>query len=304
MKILIAEDDTTSRLLFAATLRKLGHTVTAVEDGRKAWEAWQKDEYPLLISDWMMPDIDGLQLCRMIRSEPGLQYTYIILLTALDSKGSYLEGMDAGADDFITKPFDEEQLAARLRVAERILGLHQKLHIQATRDYLTGVWNRASIMDYLQKELKRGARQDICTSVMIADLDHFKRINDTYGHPTGDEVLQEAARRMSGVLRGYDRIGRYGGEEFLITASGCDWSEAMALGERICSSISSAPVNSRAGQIDMTVSIGIATSCGQVDDTGELIAAADQALYQAKEAGRNRVELSKLTTESRPRTWR
>jgi diguanylate cyclase (GGDEF)-like protein len=109
---------------------------------------------------------------------------------------------------------------------------------------------------------------------------------------------------MSGVLRGYDRIGRYGGEEFLITASGCDWSEAMALGERICSSISSAPVNSRAGQIDMTVSVGIATGCGQVDDTGELIAAADQALYQAKEAGRNRVELSRLTTESRPRTWR
>ena len=102
MKILIAEDDTTSRLLFAATLRKLGHTVTAIEDGRKAWEAWQKDKYPLLISDWMMPDIDGLQLCRMIRSEPGLQYTYIILLSALDSKGSYLEGMDAGADDFIT----------------------------------------------------------------------------------------------------------------------------------------------------------------------------------------------------------
>ena len=133
MKILVAEDDTTSRLLFAATLGKLGHTVTAIEDGRKAWEAWQKDEYPLLISDWMMPYIDGLQLCRMIRGEPGLQYTYIILLTALDSKGSYLEGMDAGADDFITKPFDEEQLVARLRVAERILALHQKLHIQATR---------------------------------------------------------------------------------------------------------------------------------------------------------------------------
>jgi two-component system, cell cycle response regulator len=304
MKVLIAEDDTTSRLLFAATLRKLGHTVTAIEDGRKAWEAWQKDEYPLLISDWMMPDIDGPQLCRMIRSEAGLQYTYIILLTALGSKGSYLEGMDAGADDFITKPFDEEQLVARLRVAERILGLHQKLHIQATRDYLTGVWNRASIMDYLQKELERGARQGICTSVMVADLDHFKRINDTYGHPTGDEILQEAARRMSGVLRGYDRIGRYGGEEFLITASGCDWSQAMALGERICSSISGEPVNSRTGQIVMTVSVGIATGCGQGEDAGALISAADEALYRAKEAGRNRVELSGRTVGSRLRILR
>lgn len=292
MKILIAEDDTTSRLLFAATLRKLGHTVTAIEDGRKAWEAWQKDEYPLLISDWMMPYIDGLQLCRLIRAEPSLQYTYIILLTALDSKGSYLEGMDAGADDFITKPFDEEQLAARLRVAERILGLHQKLHIQATRDHLTGVWNRAAIMDYLQKELDRGARQGVCTSVIVADLDHFKRVNDTYGHPTGDEVLQEAARRMSGILRGYDRIGRYGGEEFLITASGCDWSQAMALAERICSSISAEPVNSRSGKIPMTVSLGVAIGYGQGEDAGVLIAAADEALYRAKKAGRNRVELS------------
>lgn len=292
MKILIAEDDTTSRLLFAATLRKLGHTVTAIEDGRKAWEAWQKDEYPLLISDWMMPYIDGLQLCRLIRAEPSLQYTYIILLTALDSKGSYLEGMDAGADDFITKPFDEEQLAARLRVAERILGLHQKLHIQATRDHLTGVWNRAAIMDYLQKELERGARQGVCTSVIVADLDHFKRVNDTYGHPTGDEVLQEAARRMSRILRGYDRIGRYGGEEFLITASGCDWSQAMALAERICSSISAEPVNSQSGKIPMTVSLGVAIGYGQGEDAGVLIAAADEALYRAKKAGRNRVELS------------
>ncbi|SOD42693.1 GGDEF domain-containing response regulator [Nitrosovibrio sp. Nv4] len=296
MKILIAEDDATSRLLFAATLRKLGHTVTAVENGRKAWEAWQKDEHFLLISDWMMPDVDGLQLCKMIRGEPNLRYTYIILLTALDSKGSFLEGMDAGADDFITKPFDEEQLATRLRVAERILGLHQKLHIQATHDHLTGVWNRAAIMGHLQKELERAAREGTCTSVIVADLDHFKRVNDTYGHPVGDEVLQEAARRMGLALRGYDRIGRYGGEEFLITASGCGWNEAMALAERICSSLSRQPVNSGAGQIPMTVSLGVAVGCGQGKDTGVLIAAADEALYRAKKSGRNRIELSNQTT--------
>ncbi len=192
MKILFAEDDTTSRLLFGATLRKLGYAVTAVENGQEAWDAWKQDEYPLLISDWMMPDIDGLQLCRMIRAEPSLQYTYVILLTALDSKDSYLEGMDAGADDFITKPFDEEQLAARLRVAERILALHQTLHTQATYDRLTGVWNRAAIMDYLTTELERTARQGTCMGVIVADLDNFKQVNDTYGHPAGDTVLQEA----------------------------------------------------------------------------------------------------------------
>jgi diguanylate cyclase (GGDEF)-like protein len=290
MKILIAEDDTTSRLLFGATLRKLGHTVTAVEDGHKAWKAWRQDGYPLLISDWMMPDVDGLELCRMVRGESSLQYTYIILLTAMDSKGSYLKGMDAGADDFITKPFDEELLAARLRVAERILGLHQKLHIEATHDRLTGVWNRAAIVDYLQRALQRSARENSCIGVIVADLDHFKRVNDTLGHAAGDEVLQEAARRMELALRPDDRIGRYGGEEFLITVSGCDWSQITGVAERILGAINAAPVMSPAGEIPVTVSLGVAMGGGPGEDAGRLIAAADEALYRAKKAGRNRIE--------------
>jgi diguanylate cyclase (GGDEF)-like protein len=292
MKILIAEDDTTSRLLFAATLRKLGHAVTAVENGQKAWEAWRAEAHPLLISDWMMPDMDGLQLCRMIRAEPSLQYTYIILLTALDSKGSYLEGMNAGADDFIIKPFDEEHLAARLRVADRILALHQKLHIQATHDRLTGVWNRAAIMDYLQAELKQAERDATPTGVIVADLDHFKLINDTFGHPAGDVVLQEAARRMQFALRPYDRIGRYGGEEFLITAPGCGWGHIATLAENIRSAVNAAPVESQYGQISMTVSLGAAIGGGKGEDAGALITAADEALYRAKKAGRNRAELA------------
>lgn len=295
MKILMAEDDTTSRLLFGATLRKLGYTVTAVENGQKAWEAWKQDEYSLLISDWMMPDIDGPQLCKMIRAEHSLQYTYIILLTSLDSKGSYLEGMDAGADDFITKPFDEEQLAARLRVAERILALHKKLHIQATHDRLTGVWNRAAIMDHLEEEVERAACQSTPIGVVVADLDHFKQINDTYGHPAGDAVLQEAARRMRHVLSPHDRIGRYGGEEFLITISGCTGSDVMSLAEQIRNSISMDPVDSQSGGIPMTVSLGVAVGGNQAgEDAGTLIAAADKALYRAKIAGRNRVEFSNL----------
>lgn len=291
MKILIAEDDTTTRLIFGATLRKMGHTVTAVEDGGKAWKAWQQEEYSLLISDWIMPDIDGLELCKRIRAQPSLQYTYIILLTSMDGKGSYLEGMDAGADDFITKPFDEEQLAARLRVAERIIALHQKLHIQATHDHLTGVWNRAAIMNYLRGEVARAKRQSTHIGVIIADLDHFKRINDTYGHPAGDAVVQEAARRMQLALRPYDRLGRYGGEEFLIIASGCDLSQTVALAERIRSFMSADPVISHAGEIPVTASLGVAVGSDQVGkDAGALIAAADEALYRAKKAGRNRVE--------------
>jgi two-component system cell cycle response regulator len=291
MKILIAEDDTTTRLIFGATLRKMGHTVTAVEDGGKAWKAWQQEEYSLLISDWIMPEIDGLELCKRIRAQPSLQYTYIILLTSMDGKGSYLEGMDAGADDFITKPFDEEQLAARLRVAERIIALHQKLHIQATHDHLTGMWNRAAIMGHLRGEVERARRQSSHMGVIIADLDYFKRINDTYGHRTGDAVLQEAARRMQLALRPYDRLGRYGGEEFLIIASDCDLSQTTALAERIRSFMSTEPVKDQFSEIFVTVSLGIAIGSGQAgEDAGALVAIADEALYRAKKAGRNRIE--------------
>jgi two-component system, cell cycle response regulator len=245
----------------------------------------------------MMPDIDGLELCRMVREEHSLQYTYVILLTAMDSKGSYLEGMDAGADDFITKPFDEELLAARLRVAERILGLHKKLHIEATHDRLTGVWNRAAIVDYLQRALQRAARENTCIGVIVADLDHFKSVNDTLGHAAGDKVLQEAARRMELALRPDDHIGRYGGEEFLITVSGCDWSQTMMLAERVRRTISTGSVMSEAGEIPITVSLGVAMSGGvSGEDAGRLIAAADEALYRAKKAGRNRVEYSSQTS--------
>jgi two-component system, cell cycle response regulator len=294
MKILIADDDTTSRLLCGATLKKLGHSVTAVEDGQKAWEAWQQDEYTLIVSNWMMPNIDGLELCRMIRGEAGFQYpyTYIILLTSMDSEDSYLEGMEAGADDFITKPFNEKHLAARLRVAERILGLHVKLRGEATHDRLTGIWNRAAILDYLQRELTRAGRQKFAVTVFLADLDRFKDVNDTYGHAAGDRILQEAARRMKTSLRPYDRIGRYGGEEFLIIASSCDRSEATVLAERIRRSISEVTIGWSSREIPMTVSLGFATCEKGSTDAASLIAAADEALYRAKNAGRNRVEFN------------
>jgi two-component system, cell cycle response regulator len=294
MKILVAEDDTTTRLLFSATLRKLGHMITAVENGQEALSAWQNGDYPLIISDWMMPDMDGLQLCKMIRAETSLQYTYIILLTSMEGNDNYLEGMDAGADDFISKPFNEEGLVTRLRVAERILALHNKLYIQATHDSLTGVWNRAAIMDFLKVELERTIRQGNCMGVIIADLDHFKKVNDTFGHPAGDAVLREAAQRMHRALRPYDRIGRYGGEEFLITAPNCDLNQTLALAERIRCAINIEPVKNQNVEISMTVSLGVAIGCNQSgENSGELIAAADEALYNAKKAGRNRVEFSR-----------
>jgi diguanylate cyclase (GGDEF)-like protein len=299
MKILIAEDDTTSRLVLAATLKKAGHEVAAVKNGREAWEMLQEgDGYSLVISDWMMPDMDGLELCRHIRAQHSNAYTYIILLSALSGKTNYLGAMDAGADDFITKPFDAEQLEARLRVAGRILDLHQTLRTNAMYDSLTGLLNRAAIMDSLQQELDRAARESKTLGVLLSDVDYFKRVNDTHGHAAGDAVLREVAQRLRRSLRSYDKIGRYGGEEFLLVLPTCDEKNGLALAERLRHAIEATPVSIGAEAITVTASMGIAIgSAGSQGRMDALIQAADAALYRAKAGGRNRVELAEPEPE-------
>lgn len=292
MKILIADDDTTSRLLLGATLKKLGHEVTAVENGRQALEAWRQEQHTLLISDWMMPELDGLELCRLIRDEPALQYTYIVLLTSLAGKGRYLDGMGAGADDFINKPYDEDSLAARLHVAERILALHEKLRVAATHDRLTGLWNRAAILDHLEQAL-RNPNGNAPPGIILADLDRFKAINDSHGHAAGDSVLQEAARRMQACLGDGERVGRYGGEEFLIVAADADAARTRALAESIRAAIGDTPVHAAAEPLMLTLSLGAALAQPEGDeDLSALIASADDALYRAKRGGRNRVVMA------------
>ncbi len=291
MKILIAEDNLTSRLVLSATLKKFGHEVTATSDGQQAWDALEKEHFSLLISDWMMPEVDGLELCRRIRAKNSQGYTYIILLTALSGKTSYLDGMDAGADDFITKPFDEDQLVARLRVAERILGLHEKLQTQAMFDGLTGLLNRTAITNCLASEMERAARAGLPLSVVLLDLDHFKRVNDVYGHAAGDAVLQEAAKRMKNSMRGYDQVGRYGGEEFLIVAPGCSANDGLTLAERVRLCIGDKRIETPQGALDVTCSLGVALAHNTPREGPDaLIARADAALYRAKASGRNRAE--------------
>ncbi len=305
MQILIAEDDAVSRLVLSATLKKMGHEVRAASSGSEAWAALDEMHYPLLISDWMMPDMDGLELCRRVRTfhdegRRGAPYTYIILLTALGGKTNYLDAMDAGADDFITKPFDADQLAARLRVAERILALHQTLRAQALIDALTGLSNRGAIMDNLRQEIERAARQNSSVSVILADLDRFKNINDTHGHEAGDDVLCEAARRMKSSLRPYDHIGRYGGEEFLMVVPNCGPTEAAIVAERVRCCLASSPIHAARKELLVTSSIGVCCSnvMTSVDgqshkpDVAALIRHADEALYRAKDEGRNRVVMS------------
>ena len=295
MKILIADDDTTSRLLLGATLKKLGHVVTAVEDGLQALACWRREQPALIISDWMMPGLDGLELCRLIRAEPALQYTYVVLLTSLAGKGRYLDGMQAGADDFISKPYDEELLAARLQVAERILALHHALRVEATHDRLTGLWNRAAILNSLQQQLDQASEEGTCVGIVLGDLDHFKSVNDTYGHAAGDRVLQEAARRMQSCMDAGERVGRYGGEEFLAITTGSDPSRAAVVAESMRAAINGRPMASPAESLRITASFGVATSRVKSEVGAEaLIAAADAALYRAKQGGRDRAEMAPL----------
>lgn len=299
MKILIAEDDPVSRRLLEATLCKWGHEVIVCADGSIAWQVLQQaDAPPLAILDWMMPGMDGVQVCRAVRTRATEPYVYLILLTAKQQKTDVITGLEAGADDYIIKPFDSNELRMRLRAAGRILNLQaelifarEELREQATRDSLTRLWNRAAIMEILQRELDRTKRTGVPLSILLADVDHFKRVNDAYGHLAGDAVLREIARRMHVALRPYDGIGRYGGEEFLLILPDCDTPGAIALAERLRLAVASEAIILAEGVIPVTLSLGIAT-CENFVEASAFIGAADSALYRAKDGGRNRIELA------------
>ncbi|MDH3445196.1 MAG: diguanylate cyclase, partial [Deltaproteobacteria bacterium] len=226
------------------------------------------------------------------------RYVYVILLTAMDRLNDLVEGIEAGADDYITKPFELQELSARLCAGRRVLDLQHELlaaqkalEIRATHDALTGLLNHAAIIERLAQELDRAGREKTAVGVILFDLDHFKQVNDNYGHRVGDQVLSETAIRIKGTVRPYDLVGRYGGEEFLTVVPGCDVQSAANVAERVRDALSSSPVFTPAGQIFVTVSAGVsAASLERMPEATWLIDGADRALYRAKQLGRNRVD--------------
>jgi len=290
MRVLIADDDRLSARMLEANLTKSGYEVTVVSDGGHALQILRSDDRPqMAILDWMMPVMDGPEVCRQVRKSGG-PYIYMLLLTGNSDPSAVVTGMDAGADDYIRKPFDPAELHARLRSGKRIVELEEKLRRQATIDALTGLLNRGAIMDRLTSEIERSIREGHPLCIAMVDLDHFKKLNDTHGHSAGDTALCEAAKKMSFVLRPYDAVGRYGGEEFIVVFPRCDESIAMGIAERIRSSIAQ-PIRIEDQQISVTASIGVARAIHS-KSADAIMQAADDALFRAKQLGRNRVELA------------
>ncbi len=298
-RILIAEDDAISLRMLRAFLAKWGYEVETAADGAEALAALEQANAPqLAILDWMMPGLEGPQVCQKVRQLSDRPYTYILLLTARGQKDDILRGLASGADDYLTKPFDSHELRARLRVGERILELErnlivarEELRFRATHDLLTGIPNRAAVLDATERECSRQVREGGPFSVIILDLDHFKSINDTYGHLCGDRVLREAAHRIAASIRTYDTVGRYGGEEFLVVAPTTDGAGALALAERVRQSIEASPIETEAGPVRVTASCGVASNNSAENFSASgLLKLADEALYRAKALGRNRSE--------------
>jgi diguanylate cyclase (GGDEF)-like protein len=301
MKILIADDESVSRRMLQGMLEKWGYDVIAVQNGDEAWGQLKLVDAPrLALLDWMMPGQNGVDVCRALRKQRPEPYTYILLLTAKDAKESVVEGLESGADDYLTKPFNPQELKARIRVGMRLLELEDNLvqaretmRFKAMHDTLTGVWNRGAILETMEREVWRSRREGISLGVLILDLDHFKSVNDNYGHPTGDAVLKEITKRMQTDVRPYDAVGRYGGEEFLVLLPGCNRDVTRATAERIRKIVSISPVETAAGSLKITTSIGAVATCDwQQNSPSQILQMVDSALYRAKQEGRDRTVMA------------
>jgi two-component system cell cycle response regulator len=299
VRILVADDDPVSLRLMEHMLQNSGYNVITVDNGREAARVLSKADGPrLALIDWMMPGLDGPGVCRAVRGRHDDAYVYMLLLTSKQSSGDVVQGLEAGADDYLTKPCHPAELKARLHTGRRVLQLEDKLvearekmRFKATHDALTSLWDRGATLALLRSELSRSKREHSPVSLLLCDIDHFKEVNDMYGHQTGDEVLKEVAQRLQDAVRSHDAVGRYGGEEFLIVMNGTRGDELKERAEQVRSAINCLPIPTAQGLIPVSLSMG-ATTIEDWDKSLPIepfLKEADDALYRAKAAGRDRV---------------
>lgn len=304
MKILLAEDIAVTRKLVKKILEDKGYEVMEARDGQEAWEIFQKEKEKINIAlvDWSMPRLNGLQLCKKIKTSEIPGYVYTIFLTGKVEVDNVVEGLKAGADDYVTKPFDKRELISRIDVGKRFIQLHHKLreanhklHILSITDGLTRILNRRALLERLEEELHRAGRENVFFCLIMLDIDHFKRVNDEYGHQAGDKVLVEVVNRVKSKLRPYDIIGRYGGEEFMVGILGADKEEGLKKAEDFRRSVEEKEFEYSDKKLKITISLGVTYQ--KIGDTrneipqllDDLTKKADDALYKAKETGRNKV---------------
>ena len=297
MKVLIADDSATSRAMLRSALTRWGYDVVMAENGKEALDILAKDDPPpMAVLDWVMPELTGPEVCRRVRETLREPYTYILLLTSKNTKGETVEGLEAGADDYIVKPFDQHELQVRLRAGQRIIDLQlnllqarEELRERASKDLLTMLPNRSAIAHTLENEISRCHRDHRTVGIILLDLDHFKKVNDTLGHFAGDAVLRETAARLRSNMRPYDQVGRYGGEEFLVVLPNCDLEQAANQAERMRHRLHATGMLVDGQELQVSASFGVTISDGSERSPDVFVRVADEALYRAKANGRNRI---------------
>lgn len=301
MRILLAEDDRVTRRMLEVRVKDWGHEPVPAGNGREALDLLSADDGPrIALLDWMMPELSGIEVCEQLTPLRETRFVYVIMVTAREGSEATVTALESGADDYLTKPINIAELQARLNVGIRMLELqdrlqeaNRELERMATTDGLTQVYNRSAIMDHLGRVVARARQEDTCIAVTLADIDHFKRFNDTYGHQCGDEVLARFAQRLEQACRPQDRVGRYGGEEFVVVSSDVPSSAAGKMGQRFLRAINGRPFETQAGPLTVTASFGlVCVRCGEAANSASLTRAADALLYEAKARGRNQVVTS------------
>jgi two-component system, cell cycle response regulator len=298
--VLVADDSPVYRKLVEQTLAEQDCVVVFAKSGGQAIEIFEHGQPDLVITDWNMPDLTGIELCRRIRASASTRYTYVIILTGKAEKENVVQGLSAGADDYLAKPFDRDEFRARVGVGRRLIDLHRQIEAKnrlleelALTDSLTGLPNRRAIEAWSSRQLNGAARHGFSLWMVLIDLDHFKKINDGFGHEAGDAVLKRFAEILRGHTRLSDISGRIGGEEFLFVLTHADEGGAMMVVDRIRQQLAAEKFVFDGTSLRVTASFGMAGFSGKSAPEFEaLLAQADDALYRAKDGGRNRIELA------------